>query len=640
MKNIKYIFNALLVLLFFACSDVLDIKPKNKLAAEDLFSNPGGVKAYMANLYFQLPIEDFTYFPRAQADNRGVRRLFNYNGGGPNNAGYAQEMMTDNAANSDHGSRLSENDYEFWWVEGYKLIRDVNTLIKAIPDLDILESERDKLIGEAAFIRAYAYFGLAKRYGGVPLILEAQEYTTDVESLRVPRSTEEETWNLILAECDRAIAHLGDGDGNKRRADKWIAYALKSRAALHAASIAKYWDKNPFSGEAVDKKLVGMDASAANGFYEQCIAASEAIMESGKFGLYMPNPSSRQEAAENYRKLFEKPNQATQEAMFIKGYAVISNDHTANNYEIWYNPNQTSNGWPHPGRMNPTLNLVDVYEDYDHPGEITPLKTLVDGSEDYFGYDGNLNYIKFDTPNDIYKNKDARLWGTAILPGTTWKKTTIVIQAGFIQPDGTPRLLSAGTTTVNGVTYYTYGAANADGYSGFNPAGGNHTRTGLGFKKFLQEDIDVNPAWNQGTLDYMDFRYAEILLNYAEAVVESGSGDQAKARKAINDIRRRAAHTTEIELSLANVLRERRVEMAFEHKRWWDLVRRREFHEEFSNFYWNALLPVLDLREDPPKYIMVRDRAPNYMPRSWRPEWYYRRIEGIGASGLVQNPMY
>ncbi len=640
MKNIRYIINALLLLLLFSCSDVLDIKPKNKLAAEDLFSSPGGVKAYMANLYFQLPIEDFTYFPRAQVDNRGNRRLFNFNSGGPNNAGYAQEMMTDNAANSDHGSRLTGNDYERWWEEGYKLIRDVNTLIKVIPDLDILESERDKLIGESAFIRAYAYFGLAKRYGGVPLIIEAQEYTTDVESLRVPRSTEEETWNFILAECDRAIQHLGDGDGNKRRADKWIAYALKSRAALHAASLAKYWDRYPFSGEAVNNKLVGMDNSLANGYYEQCIEASEAIMNSGKFGLYMPNPASAEAAAENYRKMFENPNQAPQEAIFIKGYAVISNDYTAHNYDIWYNPNQTTNGWPHPGRMSPTLQLADAYEDYNYPGEMTLLQTVEDGNEDYFGYDASLNYIKYDSPNEIYKNKDARLWGTAILPGTTWKNTEIVIQAGFIQPDGTPRLLTAGSIEVNGTTYYTYGAANPDGYSGFNPAGGNHTRTGLGFKKFLQQEINVNPAWNQGTNDFMDFRYAEILLNYAEAVVESGSGNQETARKAINDIRRRAAHTTEIELSLSNVLRERRIEMAFEHKRWWDLVRRRDFHEDFNNFYWNALLPVLDLREDPPKYIMVRDRAPNYLPGTWRPQNYYRRIEGIGANGLIQNPMY
>ncbi len=53
-------------------------------------------------------------------------------------------------------------------------------------------------------------------------------------------------------------------------------------------------------------------------------------------------------------------------------------------------------------------------------------------------------------------------------------------------------------------------------------------------------------------------------------------------------------------------MRERTVELAFENKRMWDLMRRREFHQEFNNRSKHALLPVLDLREDPVKYIFIR----------------------------------
>jgi hypothetical protein len=162
----------------------------------------------------------------------------------------------------------------------------------------------------------------------------------------------------------------------------------------------------------------------------------------------------------------------------------------------------------------------------------------------------------------------------------------------------------------------------------------------MGFKKFLNEPVDVNPAWNQGTLDFMDFRYAEILLNYAEAVVESGLGDAGKAQQAINSIRRRAGHTTNIDLTLENVLRERTVELCFENKRFYDLIRRREFHELFNVKDRHALLPILDLREDPPKYIMVRDVVPRADAKTFEPRWYYRRIPGIGSNGLVQNPLY
>lgn len=635
MKINKILYTAFLGLILFGCTDVLDLKPTNKLSGEDLFSDPEGVKLYMANLYYQLPVEDFTYFHRNK--NGGT---FNYNGGGPNNGGFVQAMHTDIAMHSEFGEGTSNDTWGSWWDEGYKLIRDVNTLIKVIPDLDIPEEERNLLIGETAFIRAYSYFALAKRYGGVPLILEAQEYTTDVESLKVPRSTEQATWDFVLSECQLAADNLLEGDGSQRRATKYAALALKSRAALHAASVAKYWNKYPMAGEAADLKLVGMDPSIADGYYQQCIDASTAIMGSNIFSLYMGNPASPDEAAENYRMLFENPNGAPQEAIFIKGSAVIGNNHTSNNYEIWFNPNQLANGWPHPGRYCPTLEWADLFESYSNPGVSTKLSTVTDGNEEYEGFDVNRDYIKYDTPHDVYKGKDARLWGTAILPGTTWKNTEIVIQAGYIEPDGTAKLLQGGSTTVNGTKYYTYGSSGAAGHSGFNPAGGNHTRTGMGFKKFLNEPIDVNPAWNQGTLDFIDMRYAEILLNYAEAAVESGQGDQAMARTALNDIRKRAGHTTEIELTIENVLRERTVELSFENKRFYDLIRRRDFHEIFNVRDRHALLPVLDLREDPPKYIMVRDVVPRSDPKTFNPKWYYIRIPGTGSNGLVQNPLY
>src|SRR4030042_297415 len=252
MKIHRIIYTTVLALLLFGCEDVLDLQPTNKLAAVDLFSDPGGVKLYMANLYYQLPVEDFTYFPRVTQHHNGDDYIFNYSASNPNNGGFAQVMQTDDAMHSEFNEPISRDDYDHWWEQGYKLVRDVNTLIGVIPELDILETERNLLIGETAFIRAYAYFALAKRYGGVPLITEAQEYTSDIESLKVPRSTEEETWNFVLAECDIAAANLPEGSGSERRATKWAAYALKSRAALHAASLAKYWDESPLSGEAAN----------------------------------------------------------------------------------------------------------------------------------------------------------------------------------------------------------------------------------------------------------------------------------------------------------------------------------------------------------------------------------------------------
>lgn len=624
------------------CEDVLEIEPTDKLSAEQMFSDPGGVRVYMANLYYQMPVEDFTYFPKNSPGN-----VFNYNGSNPNNGGFAQVMHTDNAMHSEFGTPITNPNYDHCWNMSYSLIRDVNTLIDIIPGLDIFEEEKQQLKAEASFIRAYTYYALAKRYGGVPLILTKQEYTSDVDELRVPRSTEKETWELVLAECDTAAKYLPESWAapNDRRATKWAALALKSRAALHAASVAKYWDQAPLTGEAVDQGLVGMDAADAQAFYQACVDASDEIITSGNFNLYGAGETDPAVAAENYRKLFENPNIDNNEVIFAKGYTLVGDDHTANNYEIWYNPNQLKQSWPHPGRMNPTLDFVEKYETYGSaPGDTTLFETVT-GDEEYFGFDPTKNYVQYDTPTEIFEGRDARLYGAVILPGTEWKNTEIVIQAGFIEPDGTPKLYQKTSIEVDGETYYTYGAADVSNYSGFDPAGGNHTRTGFLFKKFLKEDEDVSPEWNAGTLDWIDMRYAEVLLNYAEAVVEGEFADHyTAAENALNEIRSRAAHTTTVPLTLDNVLRERRIELSFENKRFYDLVRRREFHLAFDNRIRNALLPVLDLRGAEPKYIFIRDQVggngKSAPPQTWRLRDYYRYIPGIGSNGLVQNPQY
>ena len=630
MKLFRYI--CLLPLLFsLSCGDVLDKQPLDKLQGENLFSNPEGVKLYMANLYYQLPIEDFTFF----------RQGFNWNTGDPNNGGFAPAMVTDEAVHTEFGDFIGNDDFK-WWDQGYKLIRDTNILIDIIPTLSITADETKALIGESAFIRAYAYFALVKRYGGVPLITSVQKYDGDVEALKVPRSTEKETWDFVLKECDLAIENLADSwPGGERRATKWVAYALKSRVALHAASLAKYGDRAPISGPAVEQKLVGLDKSAAAAYYKAAMDASEALINSGKFSLYKPTPASPEEAAENYRKLFEDPNIAPNEAIFIKGFARPGSG-TGHNYGIWFQPNQTANGWPHPGRMNPTLDLIDAYESYTDPGKSAPVVTTETGNDisDYNGFNASKNYKRYDDPAGIYKDKDARLWATAILPGTAWKGQKIIIQAGFIKPDGNPQLFGGEAVTSNGKTYYPYGAADRTQYSGFDTWGGNNTRTGVSFKKFLNEGVNVAPGWNQTVSDWADFRYAEILLIYAEAIVESGTGAADKGAIALNQVRRRAGHTKDIPLTIDNVIRERRVELAFENKRFWDLIRRREYHTLFNNSVLHALIPVLDLRVSPAKYIFIRQTIQRLNPATFDYRQYYRYVPGIGANGLVQNPQY
>jgi hypothetical protein len=492
-------------------------------------------------------------------------------------------------------------------------------------------------------MRAYAYFEMAKRYGGVPIITASQQWTGNVNALKVPRSKEKATWDFIMSECDSAIINLPEvNPSSDRRANKYAAYALKSRAALFAASVAKYWNNAPLTGLAVDQGLVGMQASDANGYYDQCIAASEAVISSGKYDLYMPNPASPKEAAKNYQAYFEDVNISPEESIFIKGF-VGPTTPLNHNYDWWYNPRQTTAA-DFPDRCNVTLDLVDAYESYTNPGFDAPVLTSAAADEltNYNGFDENKNYYEWNNTTDIFANKDARLLASVIVPGSIWKKTQIIIQAGYVEPDGTVTIETKASTTVNGVTYYTYGAAAPTQFSGFlNDGGGNYTLTGFEMKKFLQEDINIIANWGQSYSDWVDFRYGEVLLNYAEAVVESGDAARVtKAATAMNATRRRAGHTVDIPLTLTNVLRERRVELAFENQRCWDLIRRRGFHEDFSGTVRHALKPLLDLRQNPPKYIFVRGVRSGEGLETFKPYYYYNMIPGAATNGLVQNPQY
>ena len=613
-----------------SCSDFLDVDPTDAITADALFSSDAGIEAYLANLYHKMPIEDFAFMP-----NQGFR----YNVSDANNNGAFEWTFTDDAVGS-QGNLIANGGYEYWSA-AYTLNNNTNAFFGYIDELkNATEETKETLYGEAWFIRAYTYFALARRYGGVPIITEVGD-VNDSTTLYIPRSTEVETWDWVLQCCDEAASRLGDGDGKRRRANKWAALALKSRVALHAASVSKYWNEAPLSGDAVDKGYVGgfTDATTQR-YYQACIDASKEIINSGKFSLYEANPKSRSAVAENYRLMFEDPSVALNEIIFIKGYNKQGTGY-GSNQDNWGNPCQTRGAWPHPGRFNPTIDFVDAYECYSNEGESAPIITTTDGSLDYNGYQSNKTYLQFDNPYDIFEDKDQRLWGTVILPGTKWKDTEIKIQAGYIKPDGTAVIEPSDNSlheTVDGTTYYVYGGSDPALYSGFDTYGGNMTRTGFGFKKFLSTTYVPQYGWNYSTTDWIEMRYAEVLLNYAEAVVESGLGDASLAKECLNETRFRAGFTKSIPLTLENVLRERRVELCFEQHRVWDLIRRREYHTKFNNTKRAALAPVLDLRTK--KWIFVRKYARNVTGQTFPEKCYYRSIPGTGANGLTQNPQY
>lgn len=633
-------------LALMSCSDILNEQPLNKIPSEQLLESPGGVNTLLARLYSQLPIEDFNYKPVNDFNVRGWQ--------GVGGSIIMTSFYTDEAHRSD-GSGIGPVSDSYW---PYDDIREVNLFFESLDKVRdrFTEEEYLQLKSEAHFIRAYMYFGLAKRYGGVPLIDRVLDGDyipgSDNANLYIPRSTEKETWEFILNELDFAIENLPEfrtSEEGVYRATKWAAYGLKSRAALFAASIAKYFDDAPLVGDAVNQELVGIAQSDASFFYGEAISASEAIINQSTHTLYMPNPSSPQEAVNNFYELFMSDNN---EIIFKKHFLDGTvNENQGHSYDIFYNPFQTNPGFHKASRFNPTLDLIDIFEEYTNDGVRGngKIETREDGNEDYAltdptNVDISWAFKKYDNLFEPFENKDARLLASVILPGSEWKGQEIIAQGGLITPEGNKMIyFEDAITGPDGETYYTYGASSL--FSGFKGLGqgddANYSMSGFHPKKYLIEGIDVIGEMESSDTDWIDIRLAEIYLNYAEAVVESGLGNANRAAELLNDLRERAGHTDEIPLTLENVLLERRVELAFEGHRYWDLVRRRTYHQVFDQTRRKALVPILDLREMPAKYIFVR--ANNISDeevegRTFQTQYYYQPIPGRQTNNLVENP--
>ena len=653
MKKIfSIIFAAALVLGFSSCDKLFDSLEGDlsKMSAEDLFATEAGIDRVLASIYAQVPMAPF--------------------GDGDKYTPMAAETSGD----ANYASSLNAGVTGFW---SYTVIRDINSFIaelqKAKENGNVREDRYNYYLGEAYFIRAYCYFGSVRVYGGVPIITEVMDdkYISDddFDGLFVARSTEADTWKFVLTELDNAANLLPDEhpDG-AYRANKWAALGLKSRVALWAASVAKYWDKAPIANdyEAVSKKYAFMDKSDAKFFYDECIKASEQIINSGKFKLYNATPGSVADAVKNYTALFQ--DRRNEEFIYGRSYknGVSTN---SNGIDLKNSPNQIHGAgtgvWKF-GCYGVTLDMVDAYDNYDADfgGVDGTIKTLNNG-EKYFAQTHNAvgnnavkasenDFIVYDKISDPFKDKDARFLASVIYPGINFRGTDIVIQAGMWQANGTLNILddSNPKASVGGVDYFGYGASSESYYSGFYKRGntndGSWYTTGFGLRKFLNPDQAVSESQNP----WYDIRYAEVLLNYCEAQVEQYGDNAGQSKKYLNDIRRRACFLDQRDATIESVLHERLVELAFEDDYSRTLYRRRAFFNQERDLAANpdmgrkhALLPILDLRDGTPKYIFIRtnwfshdtDRRPGLF--SYDALSYYRPISSYTTERITRNPI-
>ncbi|MCK9507403.1 MAG: RagB/SusD family nutrient uptake outer membrane protein [Pigmentiphaga sp.] len=394
----------------------------------------------------------------------------------------------------------ARRELEQMWIDLFKGIRQVNMVIANIDLVKNFPSQEihDRSLGEAHFIRAFLYFELAKRWGGVPIFDKALEL--GVDDLDIERSTYDATIDFIVQDCETASSLLSDeyAESETGRATVGAALALRSRVLLYAARTLN----NP------DNDL------------SKWTAAAEAAADVINLNKYSLDP--------DYVNLFFRSNLGTE--------IIMNRPRTKLNFEQGHTDNSNIlvrfivpegyNGWM---GTAVTQNFVDLYEDSN-------------------GYPINHPLSNYN-PNNPYANRDPRLKMTVLYNDRFWYDRNTEFYVGG---------RDYGSSLVNPI-----------GYS---------------IAKFWPE-AHQRYKGTSTYLNYIFFRYAEVLLNYAEAVNEIKGPDMAPdgfsltARAAINLIRARVAQVP-VPLAISSnkedmrerIRNERAIELCFEEHRWYDVL--------------------------------------------------------------------
>lgn len=229
-------------------SEYLDIKPTQVLSTELAFSDPAQVLSILANLYTR------------QYD---ASRITDW----PTVADFNEAFYSENGRyNEYHGNNSwgFQGPANYWTTWDYTYIRELNLFIERCATATALDAPTKALyIAEARYLRASYYLTLARLFGGVPLILKSLEYDNsgNTTPLQFPRVKESEIYDFIIKEAEELKLILPANRDTKARATKGAALAMESRAAITAASIAKYGATTPSVSLAGGE--VGIPASMA-----------------------------------------------------------------------------------------------------------------------------------------------------------------------------------------------------------------------------------------------------------------------------------------------------------------------------------------------------------------------------------------
>lgn len=436
------------------------------------------------------------------------------------------------------------------------IIRNINDAIRGISNGNLSESEKNELLGQLYFWRAWRYYNFVKWYGGVPIITEVLE---PVEGPGTPRSSAKECFQLIFDDLDKAAEMLKEATTNggwKDSATDWGRVTTGTAMALKGR-VMNLWASPMFN-----RKNDPARWEAAYNYIKESIP----VINSCGYGLVDASTAN----AKAWADMFVSSSYKNPEAIMLTLYNTIDkqadSDHSKNSkWEQSIRPKNTDgNGGKKPSQM-----MVDLF----------PMKDGKRPSTYSAYYNLPASEIEYDE-NCPWMNRDPRFYRTFAFPGVRW--TYNGTPSSAIYP-------AAADYTV--WSYVWYHDDNKENVAKFRSSAGSMGPDGNESAKafYIRKrscDADVSTAnyvyaagFDMSATPWIEIRYAEVLLNYAEAA--AGAGQMSVAIDQLRALRQRVGYTGDCGIdgsmdqntTMAAVLYERQIELAYEGKRFDDMRR-------------------------------------------------------------------
>jgi hypothetical protein len=590
MKKIVNYIIAMSLLVSSSCSDYLDKSPLDQFGEDAIWQDINLMETFVNNIYWNLYHGFDGKIGMQMLCDESVRAS-------DRGAGNVTKSMVNPSDYQVFGSQVGQQ--KLCWNHLYKYIRACNLFLDNIQKNSYSDMEFvNRLAGEVHFLRAFNYYTLVIQYGGVPVIDKVYSLTDDP---MIARNSLEETIAFAVEECNLAAGLLKaeNTDANKGRATKGAALALKSRILLYAASELA---NNPSWANGYEHpELIAYTGGDRAARWRAAKEAAKAVIDMNVYALHKAEPGPDDDIVRNLDEVYLLKE--TSEDIFIRFFMPKTWDTETYQPGLQY----SSGGYHCQGSNNPTQNAVDAYQ-------------MIDG-----------NAFDWDNPAHKaapYKNREPRFYSNILYDGAPWRQ----------RPDDVIALDPVGIIQTG---YY----ENADG----SKRGGLDTRNSVvedwnctysGYYQKKQIDPSVAPWFDVQALPWRYFRYAEILLNYAEACNELG--EDAEAARYVNMIRKRAGlpgiGSTGNQLR-TDIRHERQIEFMFEGHRYWDIRRWMIAPQVMSNYAqaidilykYGETVPVYQSKNIPDRQLIWLDQS-YFMP--------IQLSEMNKNNQLIQNPLY